>query len=535
MFERADPYLEDKPGKTDVLRDGIHLVFPFIRCFEQLKWMARDYAIKECKSLFEKLGTINSVDDIVDPAVISKNNWFVYLSSKPGRKPYKLTKVLNNGLTDVNFKPSRKLVRLLSVAGDVENVSYIKELPSNSSNKMATSAQPQKPAKSLPQGEDPEDVDQQNDENEEVQHDQVQFQTLQEVVLGLRDTRAEGYEDWLKVVCGIRNISSSNNYNDNGHELIHRFSQKCATRYNADEVNKTLSSLSIMGKGRGIGFGSIKHWLKEDNPMLHQQLFELQDKVENAIASGGQHVDIVEVFSFMFPQQFVWVTTGVRALFYKFTGTIWERHEDDAGVYKLLDTPVCRAFLDKEQFYARLVQGEQDLAIKEKLEKKRVMSNKIARSLRNMSHLRQVYAAITKMMHRSDFLDQLDTNVDLLAFKDGVLHLPTKQFRKGQPQDMLSVCAPYNFPTTDATKREELQLFLSQIKPQDDERDYLMDQFSQCLSGRVRKQLVHIFAGPLAGNGKSTLLTLLQRAFALWLLHTSLKRAHRPTTPTQSY
>ncbi|KAL3144441.1 hypothetical protein ABBQ32_004186 [Trebouxia sp. C0010 RCD-2024] len=130
------------------------------------------------------------------------------------------------------------------------------------------------------------------------------------------------------------------------------------------------------------------------------------------------------------------------------------------------------------------------------------MSNKIARSLQNMSHLRQVYAAITKMMHRSDFLDQSDTNVDLLAFKDGVLHLPTKQCRKGQPQDMLSVCAPYNFPTTDATKREELQLFLSQIKPQDGERDYLMDQFSRCLSGRVRKQLVHIFAGPLAGNSQ---------------------------------
>ena len=51
VFERADPYLEDKPGKTDVLPDEIHLVFPFIRCFEQLKWMARDYVIKECKSL----------------------------------------------------------------------------------------------------------------------------------------------------------------------------------------------------------------------------------------------------------------------------------------------------------------------------------------------------------------------------------------------------------------------------------------------------------------------------------------------------
>ena len=191
--------------------------------------MARDYAIKECKSLFEKLGTINSIDDIVDRAVISQDNWFVYLSSKPGRKPYKLTKVLNNGLTNVDFIGSRKLVRLLSVAGDVENVSYcnIKELPLNSSN-MKT-AQPQKLATTLPQAEDSEDVGEQDDEYEN--HDQVQFQVLRQAVLGQQDTRAKGYEDWFKVVCGIRNISSncSNNYEDNGHELIHQFSQKFAT------------------------------------------------------------------------------------------------------------------------------------------------------------------------------------------------------------------------------------------------------------------------------------------------------------------
>ena len=268
VFERADPYLEDKPGTTPILKDGIHLVFPFIKCFEQLKWMARDYAIKECKTLFEKLGTINSADDIIDRAVISKNNWFVYLSSKPGRKPYKLTKVLNNGFRNVGFKERRNLVQLLSVAGDVENVSYIKQLLLNSCTKKTSSAQPHKPAKSLPQlpqgdsSDESADVDQPNDDNEE--HDQVQFQTLQQAVLGLHDTRAEGYEDWLKVVCGVRNISSSNNYDDDGHGLIHRFSQKFAARYNAHEVDKKLSSLSIKGKGRGIGLGSIKHWLKED-------------------------------------------------------------------------------------------------------------------------------------------------------------------------------------------------------------------------------------------------------------------------------
>ena len=85
-------------------------------------------------------------------------------------------------------------------------------------------AQPQKPATTLPQAEDSEDVGEQDDQYEN--HDQVQFQVLRQAVLGLQDTRAEGYEDWFKVVCGIRNISSSNYYEDNGHELIHQFSEK---------------------------------------------------------------------------------------------------------------------------------------------------------------------------------------------------------------------------------------------------------------------------------------------------------------------
>ncbi|KAL0044507.1 hypothetical protein WJX82_010169 [Trebouxia sp. C0006] len=80
---------------------------------------------------------------------------------------------------------------------------------------------------------------------------------------------------------------------------------------------------------------------------------------------------------------------GSRALFYKFTGTIWERHGDDPEVYNLLNTRVCQAFHDRAKYYEGLIQG--------------------------------------------------------------------------QPQDLLSVSASYNFPITDATKREELQSFLSQI------------------------------------------------------------------------
>ena len=87
--------------------------------------------------------------------------------------------------------------------------------------------------------------------------------------MGLQNIRAEGYENWFKVVCSINNISKSNSYEEEGHILIHQFSQKSAADYDANDVNKKLSKLLPKPKGQGLGFGSIKHFLKEDNSEMY--------------------------------------------------------------------------------------------------------------------------------------------------------------------------------------------------------------------------------------------------------------------------
>ena len=253
--------------------------------------------------------------------------------------------------------------------------------------------------------------------------------------------------------------------------------------------------------------------MKEDNPELYQQQFNTRDQLDIAISNGGQHLDIAEVFSSLFPGEFVWATTTKDTLFYRFTSTVWERQEDDAIVFNLLSQEVSQAFVDKAASFEAQIEGEQDLAIKEQQEKKAATTRKIARNLRSMPYRRQVHAAITKRLYNASFLEQLDTNLDLLAFKDSVYDLRAGSFRKGRPVDMLSVCVPYNFPRHDPERRHGLLTFLSQIKPEDDEREYLVDQLSQCLPGRIKKQLVHSLAGPIAGNGKSTLFSLISLAF----------------------
>ena len=71
---------------------------------------------------FRSFGTTNSVVDIVHQAEISSVDCFDDLSSKLVRQPHKFTRVCNNALTDIDFKPKRNLVPFL---GNVENVLYI--------------------------------------------------------------------------------------------------------------------------------------------------------------------------------------------------------------------------------------------------------------------------------------------------------------------------------------------------------------------------------------------------------------------------
>ncbi len=503
IFERAAPYVEEKPGKPAIVKDGLHMMFPAIKCYKRLKGMARDHVMKECKTLFEKLGTTNSVDDIVDKAVISTNNWFVYLSSKPGRQPHKLTRILDNTLRDVTFRDSSKLVPLLSVAGDAENVLYIKELPPQEPSSEQTPPARQNDAAQTPL--EPAD-----------KHDPVSCNLLQQSVMGLDPTRAKPYRKWLKIVFGILNVSQANKFCPEGHRLIHEFSEQ-SPEYDAQELNTKLATLQAQREG-GIGFGTIVRKLQKDNPELYQKLFKKPSSTSEhllqlAISRGGQHVDVAKVFSSLFPGEFKWATTKQDPIFYRFSGTIWVRQEDDAVVYKLLSCHVADAFQEKAAFYREQAEAEQDLVKKEKLEKQRVTATKVANQLLNMSYLKQVCHAISKHLHGADLLQKMDTNLDLVAFKDGVYNLMSSAFRQGRPEDLLSVCIPFNYPTTGPQQRAELLTFLSQIKPQEDELEYLLDQLSQCLSGRIRKQVVHILAGQLACNGKSTLLRLVQLAF----------------------
>ena len=93
VMEKSSPiYDSDKK----IMKDGVHIIMPNIVCGYAPLFYTRRTIIENPKvaTLFFKLGFTNPVDDIVDEAVIQRNNWFMYGSKKPEKEPYLVTSII---------------------------------------------------------------------------------------------------------------------------------------------------------------------------------------------------------------------------------------------------------------------------------------------------------------------------------------------------------------------------------------------------------------------------------------------------------
>ncbi len=78
VFLKPAPYqpFDNKGNLKDQVKNGFHLMWPFLRCSAALKHLARLHVIENCTDVIMSVDPNNTLDDIVDTAVIDRNNWF---------------------------------------------------------------------------------------------------------------------------------------------------------------------------------------------------------------------------------------------------------------------------------------------------------------------------------------------------------------------------------------------------------------------------------------------------------------------------
>jgi len=501
VFERPEPY-ESK----NQMKDGIHIMFPFIVSDPSVQHIIRENVIKNLEELFKTLPLENNIYNAIDKAVIDQVGWYMYGSTKPGVKRYELVHIFDYNLNSIDGRRYNefKLPELLSIRNKTETTP-INESKFEEINNYKLKTQQKKQAR----------------KKESSSLTQEDYLEIYELVNILSPSRADDYEQWLNLGFALHSIDPQN---EDLLEIWDEFSKK-SHKYekNAchDKWHKTMDS-----KIGGLNIGSIHYWAKSDNPDKYKEFSNNQIRTYIEQSLTGTNVDIAKVMYKMYKHLYVCAGIKTQKWFY------FNRHrwvEDESGIG--LRTKVGH---DLVQEYCRLIsylneklgiledEKEEELDKKKKFElesKIKQMSNRILRltditkNLKSTSFIDNVMKECRGLFYNKEFMNKLDENHFLFCFKNGVLDLKTGEFRDGKPDDYISLSCGVNYVPykPDLPCMDDINDFLDKVQTNPNLKKYLLTLLSSLLEGHNADESFHVWTGT-GGNGKSKVNELLVEA-----------------------
>lgn len=133
--------------------------------------------------------------------------------------------------------------------------------------------------------------DSQTDTNKNL----ISFENLTKIIDNLNPKRSDEYNDWIKIIWCILNISTSNSYKKKGRDLIHTFS-KNSTKYCEDEVENFIDKNDY--KQHQVGLGTLMFYLKEDNYKVFNEIVLSTSNETLVHLEGFSFKDIEDMKSF---------------------------------------------------------------------------------------------------------------------------------------------------------------------------------------------------------------------------------------------
>jgi len=510
--EEPKIYIMEKPSPRydvdkDIIKDGVHIIISNIVTTPSVQFHVREKTLQFIDSSFTDCQFINSAADIFDEAVISKNNWLMYGSSKPSSVPYKISNVFtfnknSNSLEEISesstdhkgVSPTFALVTEMSIRNklkktDIKNdkldeITNIEiNLMENERKKIATAAATQITT------------------NRSVLHVE-EIQMIKSFVDTLSSKRSENYEDWIKVGWCLRNID-----NDLLQDWI-TFSKK-SDKYQDGECEKVWNQM----REGGLGIKTLHMWVKNDDPEEYSALMKSSGR-ELLIAScvTGTDWDIGLVIKHYYQHMFRCSSIRNNEWFY-FANHRWNKCED---AYMLRNDISTKVF---DMYEAYVKEWEKDKidsgADKSTYEQESKTKRTLVKNMKNTNFKTKMIKTATDMFHElamaEGFLDQLDANKQFLCFKNGLYDFENCEFREGRPDDYVSFSTNIDYVEYDETEPvfKEINTFLAQVQPDKQKREYILKMLAKSLDGSNREEKVYFWTGE-GGNGKSKLYSLLE-------------------------
>jgi P4 family phage/plasmid primase-like protien len=500
-----DIYVLEKPYPVvdkGLIKDGVHIIIPSIVTKPSVQYLIRDNIMKELKPIFDKIKCINPVVDIVDEAVIERNNWQMYGSKKPNCEAYKVTQVYkwcqtSSTLTEVNLDESNEaeLIETLSIRNkyDVSNLKIEKINEVKEYEQKILDAKKKRKEIHNP-------IMQSSYNNKKNVIDNLEH--VSKIVDILSEQRANSYQEWIRVGWCLRNID---------YRLCNKwidFSMK-SSKFVDGECEKLWNYM----RDDGLGIGTLYMWAKQDNPEEFRAIIDTD--ISNLIYTSRNetHYDIARVVHFMFKHQYVCASIKTN-YWYEFREHRWVPCDSGYTLNSKLSTDVFKKYSAvASTYYAKAAGTDNDTEQTLYTEVAKKLAG-IATKLKMVSYKENVMSECKRLFHIEKFEEKLDSKCHLIGFDNGVYDLELKEFRDGRPEDYISFATGCNYIPYDNNHpfSKQIDTFLSQVLTKKHIKEYVLLLLSSFLNGNIREERFHIWTGS-GSNGKSVLIDLFEQSF----------------------
>lgn len=549
VTEKPSPTYDEK---NKVYKDGFHIIYPEIPLDVKKRYFFFDKAKREIMSqkIFSDIPIINSYDEILDVSVVDRNGMLLYGSCKEGREPYQLTKIYNHDLTidsldnycDYDDLISMLSIRRYCVDDDIEMFdktkkntfyredNYDKDSSESESDndvddiddqsndhsdesidsksddidkiydKYTGKSKKDKPIKKDPKSKNYVDDSSEIDDDKmqealkQVEFDfKMEYDRASNIKLAkaltkiLSKNRAKKYDDWIRVGWALHGVDKSL------LPTFIEFSKRCSSKYEDGCCEKVWASAN--NKKAGFTISSLHWWARLDD--LDGYLKVMRERIKNLVfqAESGTHDDIANVVREMYKYIYRCVNIS-KNIWYEFQENKWVCVDSAYTLAERISYELTKEFFALHAYYMKEASTRESLDQDATIGKSKKIQ-RIYEKLKTAGFIKSVIECCARKFYDKNFEESLNTNHHLIGFENGVYDLKNHVFRRGSPDDLVSMSVGYDYINYNENDPEikTVEKYFKQVQVDEDMREYILRLISSFLDGKVADQQFVLWTG----------------------------------------
>ncbi len=551
-----------------ITKDGIHIIL-CAQVERGVQLYIREKIIKQVNQHWD-LPIINNWDDVYDEGVTKGNvNWQLYGSRKPNHDKYSLTRLFNVSYdeSDGEVMISEQLLSQFDIEKNMNKLSirykshvslFMKndfmskynEFKKNNNIGIDINSTSRQLINPIIANRDRGDMylnsvgiisSIKNQEELDLAINsfirsvsdsltEYELKTLYDYVMVLPENYygMGSYDKWIRVGWALKNTSEK--------LLIVwlAFSAKSSSFQFSEVPDLCERWVNFKVRNDGLSKLSIIHWVKTDCKHEFDKIFKstLDYYVELTLNGNKEKYkppdyDLAVVLYQYKKHEYVCISVKNNQWF-KYKHNRWVTSDSGIDLRSLISNPVRELYNNKSinlmQDISTIRQSNVSIINQEENneesddqtdinKKKSIQCINIVTRLGQSSDKGKIMTECKELFYDGAFLSKLDTNPYLLCFRNGVIDFKEKIFRKGQPEDYISMCTNIDYiKLTNEHKDtiDEIHVFMKQLFPKPELCKYMWEHLASCLIGTSPNQTFNQYYG--AGqNGKSVLVNLMEK------------------------